>query len=198
MWPSLTLSLYCLVYIKIDNEIINFWIITSWELFPFSAWANNYKLEEVNHSVVVSSLITCLIWGIMSNKDILWMNNWSLPKILYFSSYKGVTQFGTKKRKKERPRHRTAQQQYIDIFLIPWRSTNHRNVQEKHQKLLAYHLFLSLLRWPNHKPTVYTGKRNFSKSWLTELDIPNFFWNKVSQWVENQNNSIRTEIRHNR
>ena len=93
-------------------------------------------------------------------------------KYFISSPYKGDTQFGTKNRKKERPRHRTAQQQDIDIFLIPWRSTIHKNVQEKHQKLLACHLFLSLLRWPNHTPTVYTDKRNFSKSWLTELDIP--------------------------
>ena len=144
--------------------------MTYWELFPFSAWAKNNKLLEVNHSVVVSSLITCLIWGITSKQRYFMNEQLKLAKKYFIPSpYKGDTQFGTKKRKKERPRHRTAQQQDMDIFLIPWRSTNHRNVQEKHQYILACHLFLSLLRWPNHTPTVYTDKRNFSKSWLSEL-----------------------------
>ena len=93
-------------------------------------------------------------------------------KIFYSFSIQRRHTVWDKKNRKKRQNVPDNGQHDIDIFLIPWRSTNHRNVQEKHQKLLACHIFLSLPRWPNHTPTVYTDKRNFSKSWLTELDIP--------------------------
>ena len=78
--------------------------MTYWELFPFSAWANNYKLLEVNHSIVVSSLITCLIWGIMSNEDIFMNEELKLAKNnLFLLHTKETHSLGEKNRKKNVP-----------------------------------------------------------------------------------------------
>ena len=94
--------------------------MTYWELFPFSAWANNYKLLEVNHSIVVSSLITCLIWGIMSKQRYFMNEQLKLAKKYFIPSpYKGDTQFGTKKNRKKRQNVPDNGQHDIDIFLIP-------------------------------------------------------------------------------
>ena len=75
--------------------------------------------------------------------------------------------------KKKKRKDRTSQAYDIDIFQIAKMSTNHRNLQEIHWKLviISYHRPSDLT---TKLATVYTAYINFSKSWLTELIIP---WN---------------------
>ena len=87
---------------------------------------------EDNHSVVVSGLITCLMWGIKSKQRCPMNEKFKLAETYFIPSpLKGDTQFMTKKREKntECPSHMDNK-----ALLFPdtkW-STNHRNLPVKH------------------------------------------------------------------